>query len=285
MSTEEIEESIERLVEAQPNTAALPELVEVNQGNLLVLPRFACDSPAIERLLARPAALAGIFLGLGIFFGLIYSLFINPTELNFIDPIWLPLALLLLLIAISKCTTRLADRFNCPALAELVAGALYPYGKVLSALGLPITEAHVWDQLADAAKQTGRFDDAAACVAKILSFEKPMETLYKLAENDYCWNLVKDSQRRSLGRKTSIDAGHQQSPPTQKQRRLPPSRRRVLFHPRSSQNPDKSGQHANFYGGWLSARPVCHSQTSDSEQPCIYGSNPCHHSGSGDTQN
>ena len=194
MSTEEIEESIERLVEAQPEAAALPELVTVNQGNLLVLPRFACDSPAIERLLARPAALAGIFLGLGIFFGFLYSLFINPNELNFIDPIWLPLALLLLLIAISKSTTRLADRFNCPALPELVAGALYPYGKVLSALGLPITEAHVWDHLADAAKQTGRFDDAAACVAKILSFEKPMETLYKLAENDYCWNLVFDGQ-------------------------------------------------------------------------------------------
>ncbi|HMP52558.1 MAG TPA: hypothetical protein PKD05_13485, partial [Candidatus Melainabacteria bacterium] len=65
MNTEETEASKETLVEAQAGDKALPQLVEVNQANLLVLPRIACDAPSIERLLARPAALAGIFLGLG----------------------------------------------------------------------------------------------------------------------------------------------------------------------------------------------------------------------------
>lgn len=197
MNTEDTEKSKQKLVEARAEDAALPQIIQENTDNrtkLLVLPRIACDSPSLERLLARPAALAGIFLGLGIFFGFLYSLVINPSELNFVNPIWLPLGLLLMLIAISKSTTRLADRFNCPALPELVAGALYPYGKILSALGLTLTEAHVWDHLADAAKQTGRFDDAAACMAKILTFEKPLESLYKLAENDYCWNLIFDGQ-------------------------------------------------------------------------------------------
>lgn len=194
MNTEETEASKQKLVEAQAGDKALPQLVEVNQANLLVLPRIACDAPSIERLLARPAALAGIFLGLGIFFGFLYSLVINPAELDFIDPIWLSFFLLVILIIIGKSTTRLADRFNCPALPDFVAGALYPYGKVLSMVGLPIVEVYVWDQLADAAKQSGRFDDAAACIAKLLSFEKPMDTQYKIAENDYCWNLIFDGQ-------------------------------------------------------------------------------------------